>query len=63
MLIWPSGLVADYQDIIVGVVGILMLLEATRRALGPPLMIVAAVFIAYSLFGPYMPGIFGPPRR
>ena len=45
------------QDIIVGVVGILMLLEATRRALGPPLMIVAAVFIAYSLFGPYMPGI------
>lgn len=45
------------QDVIVGVVGILVLLEATRRALGPPLMIVAAVFIAYSLFGPYMPGI------
>ncbi|AMD01367.1 TRAP transporter permease [Halomonas chromatireducens] len=45
------------QDVIVGVVGILMLLEATRRALGPPLMIVASVFILYSLFGPYMPGI------
>lgn len=45
------------QDIVIGVVGILMLLEATRRALGPPLMVVAAVFIAYSLFGPYMPGI------
>nr|WP_181872689.1 TRAP transporter permease [Halomonas montanilacus] len=45
------------QDVIVGVVGILMLLEATRRALGPPLMIVATVFILYSLFGPYMPGI------
>ncbi|WNL41620.1 TRAP transporter permease [Halomonas sp. PAMB 3264] len=45
------------QDIVVGVVGIVMLLEATRRALGPPLMVVAAVFIAYSLFGPYMPGI------
>ncbi|MFY0992015.1 TRAP transporter permease [Halomonas sp. C05BenzN] len=45
------------QDVIVGVVGILMLLEATRRALGPPLMIVASVFIVYSLFGPYMPGI------
>ncbi|MCS2609796.1 TRAP transporter permease [Halomonas dongshanensis] len=45
------------QDVVIGVIGILMLLEATRRALGPPLMVVAAVFIAYSLFGPYMPGI------
>ena len=45
------------RDVVVGVVGILMLLEATRRALGPPLMIVASVFILYSLFGPYMPGI------
>ncbi|WP_416137834.1 TRAP transporter permease [Halomonas sp. HK25] len=45
------------QDVIVGVIGLVMLLEATRRALGPPLMIVALVFILYSLFGPYMPGI------
>ncbi|MDN3557799.1 TRAP transporter permease [Halomonas maura] len=45
------------QDVIVGVVGILLLLEATRRALGPPLMIVASVFLVYSLAGPYMPGI------
>ncbi|WP_445003396.1 TRAP transporter permease [Halomonas mongoliensis] len=45
------------QDVIVGVIGIVMLLEATRRALGPPLAIVASVFIIYSLFGPYMPGI------
>ncbi|MCE8017526.1 TRAP transporter permease [Halomonas sp. MCCC 1A17488] len=45
------------QDVIVGVVGILVLLEATRRALGPPLAIVASLFIVYSLFGPYMPGI------
>ncbi|HAA46536.1 MAG: hypothetical protein XD36_2738 [Halomonas sp. 54_146] len=45
------------QDIIIGVLGIIMLLEATRRALGPPLMIVAGLFIVYSLFGPHMPGI------
>nr|WP_163502316.1 TRAP transporter permease [Halomonas socia] len=45
------------QDVVVGVVGIIMLLEAARRALGPPLMIVASVFILYSLLGPYMPGI------
>jgi TRAP transporter 4TM/12TM fusion protein len=45
------------QDVIIGVAGILLLLEATRRALGPPLMIVASVFLAYSLAGPWMPGI------
>ncbi|MCE8037621.1 TRAP transporter permease [Halomonas sp. MCCC 1A11062] len=45
------------RDVIIGVVGILVLLEATRRALGPPLAIVASIFLLYSLFGPYMPGI------
>ncbi|WP_306133381.1 TRAP transporter permease [Roseivivax marinus] len=43
------------QDIVVGVVGILLLLEATRRSLGPALMIVATVFLAYTFLGPYMP--------
>jgi TRAP transporter 4TM/12TM fusion protein len=45
------------QDVIVGIAGVLLLLEATRRALGPPLMIVASVFLIYSLAGPWMPGI------
>ncbi|MCH4562493.1 TRAP transporter permease [Halomonas sp. EGI 63088] len=45
------------QDVIIGVAGILLLLEATRRALGPPLMIIASIFIIYSLAGPYMPGV------
>lgn len=45
------------QDVIVGVVGVLVLLEAARRALGPPLTIIASVFILYSLLGPYMPGL------
>ena len=45
------------QDVIVGVAGVLLLLEATRRALGPPLMIVASFFLIYSLAGPWMPGI------
>lgn len=44
-------------DVIVAVTGLVLLLEATRRALGPPLMIVALVFIVYSLAGPHMPGI------
>jgi TRAP transporter 4TM/12TM fusion protein len=44
-------------DLIVSVVGLIMLLEATRRALGPPLMVVAAVFIIYTFGGPYMPDV------
>ncbi len=45
------------RDVVIGAVGLLLLLEATRRTLGPPLTIVAAVFILYSLLGPYMPGL------
>ena len=44
-------------DVAVAIVGLLLLLEATRRALGPPLMSVALVFIVYSLAGPGMPGM------
>ncbi len=45
------------QDIVVAVCGMLLLLEATRRALGPPLMVVATVFLAYTFAGPYMPEV------
>ena len=44
-------------DLVVAVIGMLLLLEATRRALGPPLMIVAIVFLAYTFGGPYMPDV------
>jgi TRAP transporter 4TM/12TM fusion protein len=44
-------------DIIIACVGVVVLLEATRRALGPPLMIVAMVFLGYTFLGPYAPGI------
>src|SRR5690606_41998837 len=36
---------------------LVLLLEATRRALGLPLTVVALVFIIYSLAGPYMPDV------
>ncbi|WP_241149028.1 TRAP transporter permease [Photobacterium sanguinicancri] len=35
----------------------ILLLEATRRALGPPLMVVAAVFLLYTFGGPHMPDV------
>ena len=44
-------------DLVVAVAGIAFLLEATRRALGPPLMVVAAIFIFYTFAGPHMPSV------
>ena len=44
-------------DLTVAVCGMLLLLEATRRALGPPLMVVATVFLLYTFGGPYMPDV------
>ena len=38
-------------DLVTAGVGMVLLLEATRRALGPPLMIVALVFLSYVFFG------------
>mgnify|MGYP002621410367 CR=1 FL=1 len=45
-----SGLPTQSQ-IYIGAVGILVLLEASRRALGPALTIVGSLFIAYAWFG------------
>ena len=44
-------------DVVVAVIGMILLLEATRRALGPPLMVVATMFLIYTFFGPYMPDV------
>ena len=44
-------------EAVIGGVGILLLLEATRRSIGVPLVIVAAVFLIYSIFGQSMPDI------
>ena len=45
------------QDYVVAVIGLMILLEATRRSLGPALMIVSTVFLAYTFLGPWMPDI------
>ncbi len=45
------------QDLWVGVVGMLLLLEATRRVLGLPMVVVALVFLVYTFAGPYMPDL------
>jgi TRAP transporter 4TM/12TM fusion protein len=45
-------------DMVVGVIGVLIVLEAARRVVGLPMVIVALVFIAYAFAGPFLPGKF-----
>jgi TRAP transporter 4TM/12TM fusion protein len=48
----------DYSqlDYIVGALGTLLTLEATRRVVGLPMTIIAGIFLLYAYFGPYFPG-------
>ena len=64
----PIYIVANYQvlvtragqttpfDLIAGIIGILLVLEAARRVVGIPMVIVALVFVTYAFIGPYIPG-------
>lgn len=54
-LVLRAGRVSQ-MDMIVGVIAILLVLEAARRVIGWPMVIIALVFIAYALFGRYIPG-------
>jgi TRAP transporter 4TM/12TM fusion protein len=52
----------EQTDVWMGFIYMLVLLEATRRVVGWPLVLCAVFFIIHSLFAPYFPGIFyGPP--
>lgn len=46
-------------DIVVGVVGILLVLEAARRVVGVPIVVIAGLFIVYAFLGPWIPGRLG----
>ncbi len=45
-------------DIIIGTIGVLLVLEATRRVVGMPILIVVCVALTYCYFGRYIPGFF-----
>ncbi|MCK5539980.1 MAG: TRAP transporter permease [Deltaproteobacteria bacterium] len=44
-------------DVVFGILLLVLLLDAARRALGPALSIIAITFSLYAYFGPYMPEI------
>lgn len=44
-------------DIILGILLVVIVLEAARRTVGWPIIIVAVVFLIYAYYGQYMPGL------
>lgn len=47
------------MDIYMGILTVLLILEAGRRAFGPVLPVVTIVFIMYAFLGPYLPESIG----
>jgi len=54
-LVLRAGTVTT-NDYIVGILGVLFVLEAARRIVGWPIVTVAILFLAYAIFGRYIPG-------
>ena len=46
-------------DIVISVIGVVLLLEAARRAVGPALAIIATLMLVYIFAGPWLPGMMG----
>ncbi len=45
------------MDVVVATAGLVLLLEATRRAVGWPMAVLALAFIAYCMLGPWLPEV------
>ena len=46
-------------DVVVSVIGVVLLVEAARRAVGPALAAIASIMLAYIFVGPWLPGMLG----
>jgi TRAP transporter 4TM/12TM fusion protein len=46
-------------DVVLSVIGVVLLLEAARRAVGPALAIIASIMLVYIFAGPWLPGMMG----
>lgn len=47
---------ADIQNVYAALVGVLLILELTRRVAGLALVVITVIFIAYAFLGPWLPG-------
>lgn len=59
-LVWRAGVYTDL-DMIVGVIAVLLVLEATRRLAGPVIVSLASFFLLYAYFGKYFPSFMAHP--
>jgi TRAP transporter 4TM/12TM fusion protein len=50
--------ITTLPDLILGAIAIVLLLEATRRVIGPIMSAIAVVFLLYAYFGQYAPDLF-----
>lgn len=56
-LLFRFGVLPTTMDFIVALVGVLLVLELTRRTSGWTLPILAGIFILYAFIGPFLPSI------
>lgn len=56
-LVNRAGLMTG-TDLVIGVLGTLLVLEAARRVVGWPMLTVVLLFLGYVFAGPYLPGMF-----
>ncbi|OGL14011.1 MAG: hypothetical protein A3G97_01320, partial [Candidatus Rokubacteria bacterium RIFCSPLOWO2_12_FULL_69_21] len=54
---FPTAHPLATSDKVVGVLAVLLVLEATRRTIGASLPIVGVCFLVYGLSGPWLPGV------
>lgn len=57
-LVMRAGNISS-MDFAVGLLGLLLVIEAARRVVGIPMVSVVLIFLAYAFAGPYIPGILG----
>ncbi len=60
-LIHRSAIGYTAMDYVIAALGVIFVLEATRRAVNPAMIIVALIFIIYAKFGADLPFISHPP--
>ena len=47
---------AEWYDLVIGGVLLLLVMEATRRSVSPMLPVITGIFLVYAYVGPYIPG-------
>lgn len=45
------------KDVMLGIILIIIVIEAVRRIMGWPLVVLTSIFLIYGVVGPYLPGI------